>query len=84
MRVGGASLAHATTTNSGVRSLSFVTGNGEIDRKSTTGISTVVWDVADELNKGGPFRSFKPFCQIKHNCQTVSLGTRLMYSHLHC
>ncbi|EJD02328.1 WD40 repeat-like protein [Fomitiporia mediterranea MF3/22] len=29
-----------------------------------------IWDVGDELNRGGAFRSFKPFCNIKHDCQT--------------
>ncbi|KAH8116932.1 WD40 repeat-like protein [Phellopilus nigrolimitatus] len=29
-----------------------------------------IWDVADELKRGGSFRSSKPFCSIQHNCQT--------------
>ncbi|THH05759.1 hypothetical protein EW145_g4564 [Phellinidium pouzarii] len=31
-----------------------------------------LWDAGSEMHKGGIFRAFKPFCNIQHNCQTVS------------
>ncbi|KAL5529639.1 hypothetical protein ACEPAG_5624 [Sanghuangporus baumii] len=29
-----------------------------------------IWDVHEQLQKGGAFRSFKPLCTIRHDCQT--------------
>lgn len=48
--------------------------------------SPSVWDVSQSLRSKGPLHSFNPFCQVKHDCQTVSILITFccVFSLIHC